>query len=103
MVGTATSLTPQPPRSRGQLISLGSLGPGDRKTAAQLHDMPVVFDCEDVEVYYGAFRAVRGVTLRIQEHQITAFIGPSGCGKTTMLRSVVHHLLPILTSLEPSP
>jgi len=96
MVGTATSLTPQPPRSRGQLISLGPVGPVDRKPAAQLHEMPVVFDCEDVEVYYGAFRAVRGVTLRIQEHQITAFIGPSGCGKTTMLRTLnrMHDVIP---------
>ncbi|HSS00165.1 MAG TPA: phosphate ABC transporter ATP-binding protein PstB [Kofleriaceae bacterium] len=68
----------------------------ERKTVAQLPDTPVVFDCENVEVYYGAFRAVRGVTLRIQAHQITAFIGPSGCGKTTMLRSLnrMHDVIP---------
>jgi phosphate transport system ATP-binding protein len=45
-----------------------------------------VFDVEDTSVYYGGFRAVRNVSLRVQQHQITAFIGPSGCGKSTMLR-----------------
>ena len=40
----------------------------------------------DVSVLYGDFRAVRGATLKIRKHQITAFIGPSGCGKTTVLR-----------------
>ena len=45
-----------------------------------------VFDVYDLAVYYGAFRAIRDVTLSIAENQITALIGPSGCGKTTMLR-----------------
>ena len=46
----------------------------------------LVFDIQDLAVYYGAFRAVRSVTLGIRRHEITAFIGPSGCGKTTVLR-----------------
>jgi phosphate transport system ATP-binding protein len=46
----------------------------------------VVFDVDDVSVYYGDFRAVRNVDVVIHKHEITAFIGPSGCGKTTMLR-----------------
>jgi phosphate transport system ATP-binding protein len=48
---------------------------------------PVVFDLDKLEVYYGAFRAVSGVTMKIRKNEITAFIGPSGCGKTTVLRS----------------
>ena len=48
----------------------------------------VVFDVRDLSVYYGAFRAIRDVTLPIPKNQITAFIGPSGCGKTTFLRSL---------------
>jgi len=46
----------------------------------------VVFDLEQLSVFYGDFRAVRDGNLQIHEHEITAFIGPSGCGKTTMLR-----------------
>ena len=47
---------------------------------------PVVFDVQDVSVYYGAFRAVRNVAMEVRQHEVTAFIGPSGCGKSTMLR-----------------
>ena len=47
----------------------------------------VVFDLENVEVFYGAFRAVSRVNMKIFKNEITAFIGPSGCGKTTVLRS----------------
>ena len=45
-----------------------------------------VFATKDLAVYYGAFRAVREVSLSILRHEITAFIGPSGCGKSTVLR-----------------
>jgi len=46
----------------------------------------VVFDASGVDVYYGAFRAVRDISVQINKNEITAFIGPSGCGKTTVLR-----------------
>jgi phosphate transport system ATP-binding protein len=49
-------------------------------------DGTVVFDLQGLEVFYGAFRAVRDVTMQIFHNEITAFIGPSGCGKTTVLR-----------------
>jgi phosphate transport system ATP-binding protein len=45
-----------------------------------------VFELQDLDVFYGKFRAVRDVNLQIAANQITAFIGPSGCGKTTVLR-----------------
>ncbi|MEA3185881.1 MAG: phosphate transport system ATP-binding protein [Ilumatobacteraceae bacterium] len=45
-----------------------------------------VFVTRDLSVYYGDFRAVRDVDLRIRKNEITAFIGPSGCGKSTVLR-----------------
>src|SRR6478752_6825657 len=47
---------------------------------------PVVLDVSGVDVYYGAFRAVRDVTMPIGRNRITAMIGPSGCGKSTVLR-----------------
>ncbi len=45
-----------------------------------------VFRLENLNVYYGSFRAVRDVDLGVQQNAITAFIGPSGCGKSTVLR-----------------
>jgi phosphate transport system ATP-binding protein len=46
----------------------------------------VVFDVQNLAVYYGDFRAIRDVNLPIVRNEITALIGPSGCGKTTFLR-----------------
>ncbi|NVB77703.1 MAG: phosphate ABC transporter ATP-binding protein [Kofleriaceae bacterium] len=51
-----------------------------------IDDAPTVFELDDLQVFYGSFRAVHDVSLKIQKNQITAFIGPSGCGKTTVLR-----------------
>ncbi len=48
----------------------------------------LVFDANNVSIYYGSFRAVTDVSLNIYENEITAFIGPSGCGKTTVLRTL---------------
>jgi phosphate transport system ATP-binding protein len=57
---------------------------------------PVVFELDNAEVWYGSFRAVHGVNMKIHKNQITAFIGPSGCGKTTVLRSLnrMHDVIP---------
>jgi phosphate transport system ATP-binding protein len=41
-----------------------------------------------VSVYYGASRALDGITADIRAHVVTAFIGPSGCGKSTFLRAL---------------
>ena len=49
---------------------------------------PPVIELAGVSLYYGSFRAVRDVDLRIERQRITALIGPSGCGKTTVLRTL---------------
>ncbi|HZD22536.1 MAG TPA: phosphate ABC transporter ATP-binding protein PstB, partial [Acidimicrobiia bacterium] len=41
---------------------------------------------EDMEVFYGDFRAVQQVTMDFHAREITALIGPSGCGKSSVLR-----------------
>jgi phosphate transport system ATP-binding protein len=45
-----------------------------------------VLKAENIDIYYGNYRAVRDVSLSIPRNQVTAFIGPSGCGKSTILR-----------------
>ena len=60
-----------------------------RASSSYLPDEPRgILQCENVDVYYGAFRAVTGVDLKFGLHEITALIGPSGCGKSTLLRSL---------------
>jgi phosphate transport system ATP-binding protein len=46
----------------------------------------VIFDVDDINVYYGGHRAIRDVTLDLHLNEITALIGPSGCGKSTFIR-----------------
>ncbi|WP_206448411.1 phosphate ABC transporter ATP-binding protein PstB [Agrococcus sp. KRD186] len=45
-------------------------------------------EINDLDIYYGAFKAVEGVSIDIEPRAVTAFIGPSGCGKSTVLRSL---------------
>ncbi|HEY9564828.1 MAG TPA: phosphate ABC transporter ATP-binding protein PstB [Nocardioides sp.] len=51
---------------------------------------------KDLDIYYGDFLAVQGVTMSIKSRAVTAFIGPSGCGKSTFLRSLnrMHEVIP---------
>ncbi|WP_334172742.1 phosphate ABC transporter ATP-binding protein PstB [Sinomonas sp.] len=53
-------------------------------------------DVKDLNVYYGNFLAVEGVSINIAARSVTAFIGPSGCGKSTFLRTLnrMHEVLP---------
>jgi len=54
---------------------------GERATGAAL---PMTV--RDVDLFYGEFQALRGVSLDIAANEVTALIGPSGCGKSTLLR-----------------
>ncbi len=50
----------------------------------------------DVDIFYGAFKAVESVNLTVPANSVTAFIGPSGCGKSTVLRTInrMHEVIP---------
>jgi phosphate transport system ATP-binding protein len=51
-------------------------------------DKAPIVELRDVSFYYGAFRAVKGISFKVPTHQITALIGPSGSGKSTLLRTI---------------
>jgi phosphate transport system ATP-binding protein len=46
----------------------------------------VKIDIRDLSFYYGASKALKNITMPLNDRQVTAFIGPSGCGKSTLLR-----------------
>ncbi len=46
------------------------------------------FKVENLDLYYGNFKALKDINMSIKEKEITAFIGPSGCGKSTLLKSL---------------
>ena len=47
-----------------------------------------LLEIDALRLWYGQKRALHGISLRIPEKRITAFIGPSGCGKSTLLRCI---------------
>lgn len=51
---------------------------------------------EDLNVYYGAFQAMKHAYLNVPDRRVMALIGPSGCGKSTFLRALnrMHDLTP---------
>ena len=42
---------------------------------------------KSLDLYYGSFRALNNINIKIYENKVTSFIGPSGCGKSTLLRT----------------
>jgi phosphate transport system ATP-binding protein len=87
-----TDLTSPPSRVRIRSGPLSQPAGGTGETASangQWQVAPeIVFDSQDVSVFYGAKQALTSVNLGIRRGQVTALIGPSGCGKTTFLRSL---------------
>ena len=61
-------------------------------SAAAKPDAPIANVVSDkivvrgLNFFYGAARAIKGVTVSLRDRKVTAFIGPSGCGKSTLLR-----------------
>ena len=45
-------------------------------------------DARDVNFWYGDFHALKGISMKIEEKSVVAFIGPSGCGKSTFLKTL---------------
>src|ERR1700679_585438 len=82
---------PVPPARRVRIQSEALPQTGAAGAGALGHSFAapeVVFDAQNVSVFYGSKEALTGVTLGVRRGEITALIGPSGCGKTTFLRSL---------------
>ncbi len=81
----------QPVGTSGTRAAPGAAGDGPTTAAADIK-----VEVRDLDVYYGTFRAVKGVNASIRARSVTAIIGPSGCGKSTFLRTLnrMHELTP---------
>ncbi|GKW49548.1 phosphate ABC transporter ATP-binding protein PstB [Halomonas pacifica] len=61
------------------------------ETRSAIIEIPAAQGCleiDDLSLRYGEQPALRGLSLRVPRHSVTAFIGPSGCGKSTLLRAL---------------
>ena len=47
-----------------------------------------VISAKNLNLWYGDFKALKGISLDVGEKEITALIGPSGCGKSTFLKTL---------------
>jgi phosphate transport system ATP-binding protein len=56
--------------------------PGEKAT----EELSTILEVKDMSFYYGNFRALANINMKIYRNKITAIIGPSGCGKSTFLR-----------------
>jgi phosphate transport system ATP-binding protein len=45
-----------------------------------------IIKVNNVNFFYGQFRALTDITMDFEKNHVTALIGPSGCGKSTLLR-----------------
>jgi phosphate transport system ATP-binding protein len=50
--------------------------------------LPPEIDVRQFSFYYGDFKALDSINMRIPQGRITALIGASGCGKSTLLRAM---------------
>jgi len=47
-----------------------------------------ILDIRDIRKSFGAYQALKGVSLSVAQGEFLALVGPSGCGKTTLLKHV---------------
>ena len=51
---------------------------------------------EDINVYYGAIHAIKGISLDVPDGEIVALIGSNGAGKSTTLRTISGLMKPMI-------
>jgi len=52
------------------------------------NNLKVKMKAENMDLFYGNFKALEGINMPIYEKQVTALIGPSGSGKSTFIKSL---------------
>ncbi len=56
--------------------------------------MGAMLKIDDINVYYGAIHAIKGISLEVDEGEIVTLIGANGAGKSTILRTISGLLKP---------
>ena len=57
-------------------------------TTVKEKNSDITLAISNLDMYYGAFRALRDINLDVHRNAVTALIGPSGSGKSTLLRCI---------------
>ncbi len=62
--------------------------PTTTAAAIRTAPLPVHVRITDLTKRFGAFTALKSISLEIASGEFVCFLGPSGCGKTTLLRAI---------------
>lgn len=62
--------------------------------------MGTMLTVNDINVFYGAIHAIKGVSLEVNEGEIVTLIGANGAGKSTILRTISGLLKPKIGSIQ---
>lgn len=60
----------------------------EKSQEESLIENPIVFETDDLNLWYSETQALKNIKLPIYEKNATAIIGPSGCGKSTYLKTL---------------
>ena len=52
------------------------------------NDAPALLKVENIETYYGAIQALRGVSVEVRQGEIVTLIGANGAGKSTLMMTI---------------
>lgn len=58
-----------------------------------------LLEVKEINVFYGAIQALRGISLHVEEGEMVALVGANGAGKTTTLRTISGLLSPTTGSI----
>ncbi len=76
------SSTTQPAPAAGDSATFGNV---QARSAVAINAVSRI-SVRNLDFYYGASKALKGINLELPDRQVTGMIGPSGCGKSTLLR-----------------
>ncbi len=62
--------------------------------------MNTILKVEDINVYYGAIHAIKGVSFEVNQGEVVTLIGANGAGKSTVLKTVAGLLTSHTGSIE---